>query len=328
MTPHFNRNPIDIVTEAERAGAKTDSEIVGRVVEQLKDKKLRFCGRRSRCPGELAAGVVHLARQRHLSRAPRGMSSSCAITSGRTTTPSPTIAPRARRARCKYRDPAPRGKFDLVVDINFRMDSSALYSDIVLPTAFWYEKNDLNSTDLHSFIHNLGAAVPPVFESKTDWEIFKLLARKVSEMAPLAFPKPVRDLVATPLMHDTPDELAQPQVLDWAEGECEPVPGKTMPHLRVVERDYANIYNKFISFGPMAREDGLSCNGVHVNIKKQYDQMLENPVMPMPDPRHMRCVEWGGKRYPSLEDVLDACNTLLIDRAGDQWRGLLAGLPS
>ena len=40
--------------------------------------------------------------------------------------------------------------------------------------------------------------------------------------------------------------------------------------------------------------------------------MLENPVMPMPDPRHMRCVEWGGKRYPSLEDVLDACNTLLL----------------
>ena len=78
-------------------------------------------------------------------------------------------------------------------------------------------------------------------------------------MAPLAFPKPVRDVVVQPLMHDTPDELAQPEVLDWAEGECEPVPGKTMPHLRVVERDYANIYNKFISFGPKAREDGIFC---------------------------------------------------------------------
>ena len=198
-----------------------------------------------------------------------------------------------------------------MVDINFRMDTSALYSDIVLPAAFWYEKNDLNSTDLHSFIHPLGQAVPPVWESKTDYEIFKLLARKVSEMSPLTFPKPVRDLVAAPLQHDTPDELAQPQVLDWALGECEPVPGKTMPHLRVVERDYANLYNKFISFGPLAREDGLGANGVQYPIKVQYDQMLENPVMPMPDPRHMRCVEWGGKRYPSLEDVLDACNTLL-----------------
>ena len=51
---------------------------------------------------------------------------------------------------------------------------------------------------------------------------------------------------------------------------------------------------------------------MNIPIKKQYDQMLDNPIMPMPDPRHMRCVEWGGKRYPSLEDVLDAINTLLM----------------
>jgi hypothetical protein len=56
-----------------------------------------------------------------------------------------------------YRDEAPEGKLDLVVDINFRMDTSALYSDIVLPTASWYEKDDLNTTDMHSFIHPLSA---------------------------------------------------------------------------------------------------------------------------------------------------------------------------
>jgi len=49
---------------------------------------------------------------------------------------------------------------DLVVDLNFRMDTSALYSDIVLPAASWYEKADLNSTDMHSFIHPLSAAIP------------------------------------------------------------------------------------------------------------------------------------------------------------------------
>ena len=67
---------------------------------------------------------------------------------------------------------------DLVVDLNFRMDSSALYSDIVLPAASWYEKADLNSTDLHSFIHPLSAAVAPVWESKTDWNIFRDIAKK------------------------------------------------------------------------------------------------------------------------------------------------------
>ena len=33
-----------------------------------------------------------------------------------------------------------------------------------------------------------------------------------------------RDLVAAPLLHDTPDEIAQPlgEVRDWRAGECEP----------------------------------------------------------------------------------------------------------
>ena len=72
---------------------------------------------------------------------------------------------------------------DLVVDLNFRMDTSALYSDIVLPAATWYEKADLNTTDMHSFIHPLSAAVPPCWESKSDWQIFRAIAKKFSELA-------------------------------------------------------------------------------------------------------------------------------------------------
>ena len=67
---------------------------------------------------------------------------------------------------------APAGKLDLVVDLNFRMDTSTLYSDIVLPAATWYEKTDLNSTDMHTFVNPMDAAVPPAWESKTDWDIF------------------------------------------------------------------------------------------------------------------------------------------------------------
>lgn len=67
---------------------------------------------------------------------------------------------------------------DLVVDLNFRMDTSALYSDIILPSASWYEKNDLNTPDLHSYVHPLGAAVPPCWESRSDWDIFRALAER------------------------------------------------------------------------------------------------------------------------------------------------------
>ena len=109
----------------------------------------------------------------------------------------------------KWRN-APHGKMDLVVDLNFRMDTSALYSDIVLPAATWYEKADLNSTDMHSFIHPLAKAVPPCWESKSDWQIFRAIAEKFSELAEPHFPEPVEDLVAAPGPRH-PAEIAQPE---------------------------------------------------------------------------------------------------------------------
>lgn len=72
---------------------------------------------------------------------------------------------------------------DLIVDINFRMDTTALYSDVVLPAASYYEKTDLNSTDCHSYMHPFSKVLDPLFESKTDWDIFKALAEKIEERA-------------------------------------------------------------------------------------------------------------------------------------------------
>lgn len=135
-----------------------------------------------------------------------------------------------------YRPDAPQGKLDLIVDLNFRMDTSALYSDIILPAATWYEKNDLNTTDMHSFINPMQAAVPPAWESKSDWEIFKEIAKKVSELAKIHLSEPVKDVVMLPLQHDTADELAQPEIKDWKLEEIDPILGKTMPKFRVTEQ--------------------------------------------------------------------------------------------
>ncbi len=74
-------------------------------------------------------------------------------------------------------------KLDMIVDINFHMDTTALYADIVLPAASHYEKYDINTTDLHSFIHPFTPAIPPMFESKTDWQTFQALAAKIQERA-------------------------------------------------------------------------------------------------------------------------------------------------
>jgi len=51
------------------------------------------------------------------------------------------------------------------------MSTTCLYSDIVLPTATWYEKNDLNTSDMHPFIHPLSTAVDPAWQSRSDWDI-------------------------------------------------------------------------------------------------------------------------------------------------------------
>jgi len=196
---------------------------------------------------------------------------------------------------------APLGKMDLVVDLNFRMDTSALYSDIVLPAATFYEKADLNSTDMHSFIHPLSAAVPPSWESKSDWQIFRAIAQKFSELAAKHFPTPVQDIVASPLAHDSAAEIAQPEILDWTRGEVAAIPGKTMPGLKVVTRDYKNLFNQFISFGPLVRTNGLGAHGTSYKVEDEYDASLAT----------LPTVEWDGNRYPSLRDDEQACNLIL-----------------
>ncbi|WP_215782276.1 nitrate reductase subunit alpha [Paludibacterium sp. B53371] len=157
---------------------------------------------------------------------------------------------------------AAEGKLDLLTVLDFRMSTTCLYADIVLPTATWYEKDDLNTSDMHPFIHPLSEAVQPLWQSKTDWEIYKLLAERLSEIG-----GPVlgvqQDLVMTPLMHDTPGELGQPfEPKDWKKGECDLIPGKTAPQMTVIERDYRLIGEKFVSVGPLLSKVGNGGKGI------------------------------------------------------------------
>jgi nitrate reductase / nitrite oxidoreductase, alpha subunit len=141
----------------------------------------------------------------------------------------------------------------------------------VLPTATWYEKNDLNTSDMHPFIHPLSAAVDPAWEARSDWEIFKGLAKKFSSVCEghLGVEK---DVVMTPLMHDTPGELGQAfEPKDWRKGEIEPIPGKTMPQITVIERDYPNTYKKFTALGPLLSKIGNGGKGISWNTQHEVE---------------------------------------------------------
>ena len=198
--------------------------------------------------------------------------------------------------------PAAEGKLDLLTVLDFRMSTTCLYGDIVLPTATWYEKDDLNTSDMHPFIHPLSEAIQPLWQSKTDWEIYKGFAKKFSELAK-DYIGVRKDVVLTPLMHDSPQELGQPfDPKDWKHGECDPIPGKTMPAITVVERDYGAIYEKFTSVGPLLEKVNNNGKGMAWDTKHEVEFLRKlNGVQ----------ASGAGKGQPKIETAIDACEMIL-----------------
>ena len=197
---------------------------------------------------------------------------------------------------------APEGKLDLFTLLDFRMNTTCLYADVIFPTATWYEKHDLNTSDMHPFIHPFTEAVQPLWQSKSDWEIYKGLAKKFSELAG-DYLGTRKDVVLTPLMHDSPGELGQPfDPKDWKLGECEPIPGKTMPNITVVERDYSKVYEKYTAIGPLLEKINNNGKGMAWDTKHEVEFLRKlNGVRS----------EGVGKGQPKLETAIDAAEMIL-----------------
>ncbi len=203
----------------------------------------------------------------------------------------------------KWHDQSPEGKLDLLVTIDFRMSTTSVYSDIVLPTATWYEKNDLNTSDMHPFIHPLTAAVDPAWECRSDWDIFKGIAKTFSAVAPEVLGVE-RDLVLTAIQHDSPGELAQGgDVRDWWKGETPLLPGKTGPQMTVVERDYPGLYARFTSLGPLMTKVGNGGKGIAWPTTHEVAALAAlNGVV----------ADGPTKGLPRIETDIDACEVVLM----------------
>ena len=299
--PQLDRNPLQIAKDAEAAGASPADY----VVSQLKSGAMDFAYADPDAPQNFprnmfiwrsnllgSSGKGHEYMLRHLLGTRHGLQGKDLGERGAT-----------KPEEIKWRDEAPEGKLDLLVTLDFRMCTTALYSDIVLPTATWYEKNDLNTSDMHPFIHPLSKAVDPAWEARSDWDIFKGIARTVSEMAPgvLGVEK---DVVLVPTLHDTPGELAMPLgVTNWKKGECEPIPGKTMPTIAVVERDYPNLYKKFTSLGPLLDKQGNGGKGINWDTKDE--------VHFLGDLNHRVREEGVSQGRPNIQTAIDAAECVL-----------------
>jgi len=301
-SPQLGCNPLQVAREAKAAG----QEVPAYVAQQLKQGKLTLAcedpDSSANWPRNLfvwrsnllgASGKGHEYFLKHLLGADNGVLNNDL-----------SAQPDDKPIEVKWRDAPADGKLDLMVTIDFRMNTTGLFSDVVLPTATWYEKNDMNTTDMHPFIHPLTAAVDPVWEARSDWDIFKSIARKLADVVDGELGVE-HDVVLTPLLHDTPGELGQPlDVKDWKTGACEPVPGKTMPGVTVVERDYPNIYKRFTALGPLMSKLGNGGKGIAWNTEAEVDDLreLNRPVS----------AEGPTNGMPSIERDIQAAETILM----------------
>jgi nitrate reductase alpha subunit len=297
--PTFNWNSLELADAAQRAGEQPGPFVVG----QLRSGRLGFACEdpdaeenwprvltvwRSNLLGSSAKGDEYFLRH---------------LIGGDDSLRAPESPQGARPSEVRWRDDAPVGKLDLLLTLDFRMTSTTLFSDVVLPAATWYEKYDLSSTDMHPFVHAFNPAIPPPWQTRTDFDAFHALARKFSELA--AHHLGVRkDLVAVPLLHDTPDELATPRgvVRDWRVDGTDPVPGVNFPKVVVVERDYPGLADKLGALGPLADTLGATTKGVSFDLTKAVDYLRAKNGAVRGGPADGR---------PALQRDVHACEAIL-----------------
>ncbi len=299
--PQLNENPLKIARDAQKAGREPAEFVAERLAsgkismacedpDDPKNFPRNLFVWRSNLIGSSAKGMEYFMK--HLLGAQHGVLGKNIREEGR---PLPS--------EVKWHEKAPEGKLDLLVTLDYRMSTTTLHSDVVLPAATWYEKNDISTTDMHPFVHPFSKAVDPAWESRSDWDTFKSLAKKFSELTK-GHLQNVRDIVLVPLLHDTPAEIAgSVKVSDWKKEGVRPEPGRTMSNVIVVERDYPDTYNKFTSLGPLMAKLGNGAKGI------SWETIPEVELLQRLNKTYKK--EGPGKGLAKIDTDIDAAEMIL-----------------
>src|SRR5690625_191686 len=273
--PQFSQSSIDIVKDSEREGAQTEAEMIQNIVEKLKK-------------GDIDWSIENPNDQRNFPKVFFNWRSNLLDDSGKyheyfakhfiggEDQVMADFESSWQPETVNVSEKPPERKTDLFVSIDFRTTSSGLFSDIVLPAASWYEKHDLSSTDMHPFVHPFNPAIRAPWKAKSDWATFREIAKVFSELAKDHLPERQKELLVRPLGHDSEGEIAQEfgRIQDWRTGEVEAIPGKTMPNMQIVERDYTKIYEKMITIGPQLKK-GYGGQGVTYPGEKVFNELKD-----------------------------------------------------
>ena len=200
--PQFDRSSLEVADEARAAG----KEIPGYVAEQLAAGELKLAVTDPDNPRNWPR-VLDIWRANLLGSSSKGNEYFLRHLLGTTSNLQAQPAPEGLRPNdVAWTDDIPEGKVDLLMSIDFRMTSTTLLSDVVLPAATWYEKGDLSSTDMHPFIHAFSPAIDPPWETRSDYEAFGAIARVFSALAARHLGTRT-DVVLGTLQHDTPGAM-------------------------------------------------------------------------------------------------------------------------
>ncbi|MBF6455047.1 nitrate reductase subunit alpha [Nocardia cyriacigeorgica] len=268
--PQFDRSTLELADEARAAGA----DPVAYVTQRLADGELTFALADPDAPQNWPR-VLSVWRANLLGSSSKGNEYFLRHLLGTTSNVQAEPAgPHLRPADVTWHEQAPEGKLDLLMSIDFRMTSTTMLSDVVLPAATWYEKSDLSSTDMHPYIHAFTPAIDPPWEARSDFDAFAAIARRFSVMAEKHLGKRT-DLVLGTLQHDTPGAMAYPggAEKDWRTTRVAPVPGATMGPLVAVERDYPALAQQWSALGPLVESAGLTTKGVTVHPDQEVAEL-------------------------------------------------------
>ncbi|MDM5189126.1 nitrate reductase subunit alpha [Bacillus sp. DX4.1] len=317
--PQFSQNSLDVMKDA-RARNSDDNELIKDVAKQLTDGTLDWAIENPNDPRNFPR-IFFNWRSNLLGDSGKGHEYFVKHLIGSDDSVLSDVEQSWQPEDVNITEKPPEGKTDLFVSMDFRMTSSGLFSDIILPAATWYEKYDISSTDLHPFVHPFNAAISPPWDTKSDWDCFREIAKYFSELAKEHLPAQ-EDLVMSPLAHDTINEIAQPfgKVKDWRKGEVDGIPGKTMPNFNVIKRDYPNVFDMWTTVGPNIKS-GYGTKGVRIPGEKVYKELL--------DRLGISKREGIGKGKPDLHSDKQAINAILLmsgatngKRAVEGWKSM------
>ena len=300
-SPQLSKNPLTLAKEAEAANISSEEY----VVSQLKNGKLKIASEDPDNPDNFPRNLF-VWRSNLLGSSAKGMEYFMKHLLGTQNSVQGNDLKELHLdlpSEVKWHDKAPEGKLDLLVTLDYRMSTTGLHSDILLPAASWYEKNDLSTSDMHPFIHPFSRAVDPVWESRTDWDIFKGFAKKFSELSKGHLDNET-DIVLLPLQHDSPMELSETtQAIDWKNEDSEIKPGVNFSKIINVKRNYPETYNRFTSLGPLLKTLGNGAKGINWNTEEELELLsLLNKT---------KLEEGETKGLPKIETDIQAAEVIL-----------------